>query len=399
MKKPRKHERLQRHLLLIILLLICAQPLIGDASEKKPASSASDSIVYQNREWGFSLALPRSWEGKYTILKSEYGDYEIRHKQTHENESGGLICSIERRIGEHLTQSNLDQSPYLQKILHTANGWTFIVSYPGDVQASMANETWRKEYAAMSQDWDTIAKSFRLTGKERPKAGKKDYQIVGTDYFTAEIPGSWKIKLSSSPAPVWNLYHKDLPIGNIVLASYHRPIAEVPEGNVRTSVRNDNLQRRAEITLDMSKVKNFEEVLNRMHETFSLDYGAYCIADFDTEVDAALLSGAGKIFGQITKVSVQGDEISSITIQEKTAGASGKEIINKGKPKTYKVPAQSPPRIAALAAPAYKIPEMYDFPSLYAFHYKKQEKKILSAHYDFVIRNGMITHMIERPLP
>lgn len=399
MKKSRKHERLQRHLLLIVLLLTCAQPLIGCASEKKPTSSASDSILYQNREWGFSLALPRSWEGKYAILKSEYGHYDIFHKQTHEKESGGRICSIERRIGEHLTQSNLDQSPYLRKILHVANGWTFIASYPGDVQASMTNAARRKEYAAMSNDWDTIAKSFRLTGKERPKAGKKDYQIVGTDYFTAEIPSSWRIELPSSPAPVWSLYHKDLLIGNIVLASYRRPIAEVPEGSVRTSVRNDNLQRRAEITLDMSKVKNFEEVLNRMHETFSFDYSAYCIADFDTEVDAALLSGADKIFGRITQVSVQGNEVSSITIQEKTAGASGKEMVNKGKPKTYKLSSQLPPRIAVLAAPAYKIPEMYHFPDFSAFYYKEQEKKILSAHYDFVIRNGVIAYMIERPLP
>lgn len=399
MKKKRKQRRRWRSLLLILPLLISLQPLIGNASAKKGAASASDSILYQNKEWGFSLTLPGSWEGKYAILKSEYGDYELVHKKTREKELGGRICSIGRRIGENLTQSHLDQSPYPEKILHVEKGWTFVLSYPGDVQASMVNETWRKEYAAIAKDWEKVQKTFRLTGKERPKAGRKNYQLVGTDYFTVEIPSDWKIALPSVQAPVWNLYQGDQLVGNILLASYRSSIGDVPAGQVRTNVRNDELRRRAEITLDLSRVKNYEEVLTRMYETLSLHHGAYCIADFETEVDEALLSGADKIFGQITKVSVQGDEVRSVTIQEKTLGPSGKEITNVGKPKTFRISEQSPPMISPLAAPEYKIPRMYEFEYLNAFYYKEQEKKLLKSHYEFILRDGKPAYMIERPLP
>lgn len=130
-----------------------------------------ESVLYENNDIGFSMEIPTSWEGKYsiaevsTIVEDEliYQGLSFFHTATMDELGEGRLFSIGRSTGEDFTE---DEPPVMSGqtiILAQTGGYTYHISFPSDVQY---NEDPKSESAAeykeMISQVDLLVNTFKL---------------------------------------------------------------------------------------------------------------------------------------------------------------------------------------------------------------------------------------------
>ncbi|RKN74935.1 stalk domain-containing protein [Paenibacillus ginsengarvi] len=127
-------------------------------------SSATPSIVYENKKNNFTLDLPKSWEGKYDVVEAfdEASKFEqITFINKANKEYGGTVFSIGIWTNEDWSQNGQTamEVGHISKIGELGDR-VFTLITPGDVQYNPHNVELTAEYTSMSKYVNTIKTSF-----------------------------------------------------------------------------------------------------------------------------------------------------------------------------------------------------------------------------------------------
>ena len=137
---------------------------------EQPSPEVDNGILHQFPNLGFSFMLPATWEGKYGLVEwgtAESGNIllQIYHPATRAelgSEYVGTLFFLGKVMGEHYTA---DEPPMMSGhaiILAQANGYTYFLNFPGDIQWNMddpESET-TKEFLEMQNQYEFIVGSF-----------------------------------------------------------------------------------------------------------------------------------------------------------------------------------------------------------------------------------------------
>ncbi|MCL2146213.1 MAG: copper amine oxidase N-terminal domain-containing protein [Synergistaceae bacterium] len=139
----------------ILLIALLTSMLVAPA--EIAAIASPEGIVYTNGTLGFSLTLPSSWEGLYSVDERStdiewVSFYNIHNKDT---DYGGNLFSIAVSNGEHELYPGM-------KELTREGGKVIYSSTPTDVQFDYTNKSFTDEYQRMESDVENILKTFRF---------------------------------------------------------------------------------------------------------------------------------------------------------------------------------------------------------------------------------------------
>lgn len=152
--------------------------------------------VYRSKKFGFQINLPRSWKDKYTIEEVENGII-VSHKPQGLNIKPGFLFSINKRLGELITQEDLDWSYTAEEILQTHNGYSFLMGLAADSQYDPDDKANTKEYMEMCKDFNDIKNSFKIYGSlDKPSSENQGYKLVASNFFQLEIREEFDLKKS-----------------------------------------------------------------------------------------------------------------------------------------------------------------------------------------------------------
>ena len=157
---------------------------------------------YKNEALGFSLNFPKEWEDKYSIEESD-NYISVFDKQIYDTGQGGLLFTINRTIGEMIAQQDMNMEPVPTKIILQGNGYTYFYRLPTDVNYPVNDEKLTKHYQEMSEQIDYAVQGISLLGEQKPIAANNGFKVVGSSYFTVEIPSEWDIK-QLEYLPIWD---------------------------------------------------------------------------------------------------------------------------------------------------------------------------------------------------
>lgn len=129
----------------------------------------SDAVYQQFTGEGFSVKIPRSWNGKYVVNtdESDYGtSYSFIQKATYDKYGAGVLCSIEkvRREAAEELLNMLGGS----ELLYSDENYAYIFEIPTDVQYPVwadhdeEDVAIAAEYQEMFEQVDFIKNSFNL---------------------------------------------------------------------------------------------------------------------------------------------------------------------------------------------------------------------------------------------
>ena len=179
----------KRFIFLLLVLGICILSLPACSYEKtKNINSKKNTIqqnvskkldfTYINNELGFSITIPYSWKGKYSIKKTQdnKGIYIIHKGLTDKNESIVTIFKMEdKKWNEYLKRN--EEGPILEKIGYYKN-YIFLISEATEIPYDINIEKEKKdalEFEKMYKDIPYIIKSFKIITTNSNKADSKLY--------------------------------------------------------------------------------------------------------------------------------------------------------------------------------------------------------------------------------
>ncbi|MGI5879180.1 MAG: M56 family metallopeptidase [Syntrophomonadaceae bacterium] len=251
-----------------------------------------NTITYKNEALGFSLKLPKDWEGKY-IIKETDNNITIFNKKIYEKYDGmGRIASVERQIGEMITAEDMLQAPVGQQIVLQGNGFTYFIQMPSDVQYPLDDTAFSNEYNDMSEQMADISRSIALIGKRQPVAANQGFKVKGTSFFTIEIPQGWEMKAMEGFPPYWTMYVGDQQVGRVELVPYNST-----ERFNEKYLLDDQALRKVHIVINPEDTnhKTIEKIIN----SFQFAGGPYNVVDLLTAAEEYVARGGERIFGQI----------------------------------------------------------------------------------------------------
>jgi len=129
------------------------------------------TILYINRQLGFSIEFPASWWGKYSIEISAFernggtaGAASIYHNPTiDELGYAGFLFALGRAPGEDYTEDDPPIYAGGSKLLAIEDGYTYFINFPSGVEYS---EAVNSESAVEYKEWESqityILDSFKL---------------------------------------------------------------------------------------------------------------------------------------------------------------------------------------------------------------------------------------------
>lgn len=277
----------------------------GDQGTEEPL------IEYESEVLGFTLSFPMSLEGTYEVVERDNG-IDVFCNSIHEKyEHSGMLFSIDRRIGELITDEDLKQLSVPQQIMLKGNGYTYILRIPSDVQYIPDDETLTEEYQRMVQDVNGIAESITLLGNQEPLAKNEGYKLVGSSFFTIEIPREWDLEPYDTTLQ-WSIREDTKKIGYISLESYYYDWI-VPEGFLRnlTVLRDEETQRAVIILIDKKKDLGILEIIK---DSFEFQNGPYNTVDMKTAADTYVAQGGQMVYGFIDGFEMTDGSLSAIRI-------------------------------------------------------------------------------------
>lgn len=401
-KKKKGFTIMLATILLLATLSLCISCTQGNTLE------TPDIITYENEALGFSLKFPKEWKDRYTVEEKD-NRIEVFSKKNHE--FGGLLFSIERLIGELITEEDMKYSPVREEMILKGNGYTYIVRYPSDMQYSLDDEKLNQEYESMFEQIPDILKSINILGDKYPKASNEGFKVVGSISFIVEIPSNWEIHASQDWPLIWELYvgeDKDSSIsvrtskvGEIEMVPYH--MKESDDQRTTAYVTNKEIFRKARISLDIDDPNR--EIIDKIKNSFVFTGGAYTVVDLQTDAQRYLDGGSKKIFGQIESFAME-DEFPvavQINVMEFVPDGSNDNNPNgfhiKDLNKTEKYSTDLGVSVAPLVAPNYNTYGAYNISNLDQT-FIENHNFLKNSYYDFIIdSNGQLKIMFEHYIP
>lgn len=366
------------------------------------------NLQYNSEALGITLVFPAEWQDRYNVVEAE-DILSVYSKEVEEQFSGGgHLFSINRRIGELITPEDVSQSATPKEILVQGNGYTYFINLPSDVQYPVDNTALSNEYQELSQQISEITESIELSGDQRPVASNEDYQLVGTSFFTVEIPEDWELKANEDTAAYWDLWTEDGMVGTISLVPYpHDPVVEasLKETNQHWEYLLNEDSSREIMIRTLRTYKNVNAV-KIMKETlrFTAD-GPYNTVDFRTDALEYVQKGGQKIFGQIVEIFMSYGKPTAVKVnvlelvrgEEAANEPDGLLIKDTGKIRVYSLDPSC--RVLPLIGPNYNRYGLYEMPLIEA-EFSAEYPNYKESYYDFVLGSDWkVKTMIEHYLP
>ncbi len=128
-------------------MIICISMISGCSSES-PADSA-DPVVYENRELGFSIEFPDTWENRYSVeANPDYPSGVIV-----KTEWGGTLCFIYKETAEEWKENGEGESiPVEYRVLGENDERVYILYFPSDANYDIEDEEQTRVYQEMRED-------------------------------------------------------------------------------------------------------------------------------------------------------------------------------------------------------------------------------------------------------
>ncbi len=394
--------------IVLVVAVIVIAVIIGLGADTDQSGGVVDpDLRYKSEVLGISLAFPSGWENRYTVKESGEQIFVYSKKVTETFPEGGQLFSIRRQVGELITGEDVEQSATPESILLQGNGYTYFIDLPSDVQYPVDDQALTKEYQELSAQVTQITKKTKLLGEQRPVASNEGYQVVGTSFFTVEIPEKWKLSANEEDPASWDIENEKDVIGSISLVAYpHDPSVEdtlEKTNQYWEYVSDDQISREIMIrTIRSNKNVNAVKI---MKSTLAFADGPYNMIDFQTEVAKYLKNGGEKIFGQIVDFYVKEKKpttlkvclLEFITGEEAADEPNGFLIKDTGKRRYYQFDEGC--RILPLAAPDYNRYGLYEMPLLES-EFLAENPNYNERYYDFFIgSDGKIKSIVEHYIP
>lgn len=390
--------------LVIAAIVIC---IALSADSEQSGTVSKDNLSYQNEAMGFSVLFPADWAGRYTVKESEETVSVYSTKVVDGFADGGLLFTVSRQVGELITEADVAQAATPQKIVLQGNGYTYFIKTPSDVQFPADDQTLSTEYKALSAEIPELEKSFALVGKTLPTPSNKGYHVVGTSFFTTEIPKGWELAVNDGAPASWDIMAKGKVAGNIALIPYKS------EGAADAAALSDNMQREyiynetagREARIKLSRDIKDTKTIDNIKKSFAFADGPYNVLDFRSEAAAYLEKGGKQIFGQIVRVNFSDGKPSSVKIyvlkfitgKEAAGEPNGFLIKDTGWRRTVTLTAGT--RVAVLAAPDHVNYGLYEMPLLDQ-SFIDTYKDYKDNYYDFILdSDGHIKTVLGHYIP
>lgn len=297
----------------LFLAILLIGSILLSACTKETTSNPGAETTFTSDELDISLVIPQGWNDKYLTESSEN---TLNFYSKNNKEYGGLLFSIERLVGELITEEDIEQAPQGQRILLQEKGYTYILRMPSDVQYSLDKDKLHKEYEEMMAQVDTLTSSIKSIGEIRPEAKIEGYKVIGSSFFTLEIPEEFDIRTSEDYGLRWEIYSGENIVGDMELLPYKSLYDYIYlESDLNKLIVDVEVQRKAKINL--TDEENHEEILKNMILTFDFIPSPYTILDVETSAVDYLDGGGKMLFGNIEDVAFSEGELKAITLNLK----------------------------------------------------------------------------------
>ncbi len=367
----------------LFLSMILIASIILSSCTKETLSNPITEILFKSEELNFSVEIPHEWNKKYIIEGYENG---VNFYSLNNREYGGLLCSIERLVGELITEEDINQAPVSEKIILQENGYTYILRMPSDVQFSLDNNKLTKEYEAMQLQVVKMASSIKSINNSIPVPKIEGYKVIGSSFFTMEIPKDWDVKTTEDYELRWDIYSDENIMGYIELLPYKSIYTYLyMETSLNKLLVDDQLQRKANIYLNDED--GFEEIMQSMILTFDFKPSPYTILDAETAAVEYINGGGKKVFGQIEDINIVDGEPKNITIKVKEfvpddIADSGFYIKDLNLKEEYSL--ENGVFVIPLAPPNYNNFKAYGI-NILDIEFIESYELLKDMHYDFII--------------
>lgn len=337
--------------------------------DKEQQLLSTDSNIYKNENLGFSLNFPKEWEDKYSIVESD-NYISVFDKKIYDTGQGGLLFTINRAIGEMITQQDMNMEPAPTKIILQGNGYTYFYRLPTDINYPLNDEELSKHYQEMSEQINFVVQGISLLGEQKPEASNDGFKVVGSSYFTVEIPSEWDIK-QLEYLPIWDIYEGNNQVGWIQMLPYEakESISEgVDDNAIREYLYNEETLRKMNINL----LSNYADksIMDKIKMSFKFTGGPFNVIDLESTANLYIARGCKKVFGTIDSFEVENGEPTAVIVNvmefipdgPNDNNPNGFRIEDLKYTQTYTL--EQGVNVAALAPPNYTSYEMYYMPLL-----------------------------------
>jgi hypothetical protein len=361
-------------------------------------------IIYKSEALGLSIGFPSEWENKYVLEESE-GNITVFCKKVYEKYPGvGLLFTIERTIGELISQEDMQQEAVPQQIVLQGNGYTYFTRLPTDVQYPLNDQEVSNEYMALREQISNLSQWTSLLGDKRPKAGNQGFKLVGSSFFTVEIPNDWELKALEKPTLSWSLFDQDNNVAGVIeLIPYNSErIGEKTIGMnmVREYLHDADRFREIEMLFNTECVD--QETIKTIKNSLVFVGGPFNVIDLHSNALQYLASGGKKVFGTIEGFDFSKDRPVAVRINviKLLSDDSGEEnpydyrVEDFDKIETYTL--DYGVSIAPLVAPGYNTYGVYDIQSV-GKEFINNNENYKDFYYDFIIgSDGQIKIVLSR---
>lgn len=374
----------------LILFGTDPQKASGESVENSQKQVIDPELIYKNETLGFSIYFPEEWKDKYIIEESD-NHISVFDKQIYDTGQGGFLFTINRTIGEMITQKDMNMEPVPTKIILQGNGYTYFYRLPTDINYPVNDEELARHYQEMSSQIDYALQGISLLGEERPKAANDGFKVVGSSYFTAEIPNEWDIK-PLEHLPVWNIYDGDNQVGLIQMLPYktEENTKDIYGNSIIEYIYDEEAQRKMSITLFSGYADG--SVMEKIKRSFKFAGGPFNVIDLESVANLYIAGGCRKVFGTIDSFIVDNGRPVAVTVNvmkfmpddgPDDNNPNGFRIEDLKYTESYII--EHGVNVAALAPPNYNSYEMYYMPLLDENFVKNYDYKNL--FFDFILGN------------
>lgn len=380
----------QRLISKVTALLVLGMLLTGTGCVQAKNNEAADGILYNNEALGFSMRIPGAWKDRYLIKESENGVAVYNKKISEKYEEAGRLFTIERVTGELITEADIQQAAIGQQIVLQGNGYTYVLTMPSDVQYPTDDEEMSREYKAMSDQISTISDSMAIRGDKKPQPANEGFKVVGSIFFTAEIPDDWVIKEREGFPPGWDIYVGDNYAGWFALIPYKQETPEIKSYDnnaLRAYLFNETTSR--EIGIVLSSEYADQTTMEKIKASLKFADGPFNVTDLLYMAEQYIAGGGQKIFGKIKEFDRgNGDPSIQLQVMDFILDGPGDENPNgfhiEDLHQTAAYGLDSGVIVVPLVAPGYATYGVYEMPLLDEDFIKKHEN-YRDFYYDFII--------------
>ena len=394
--------------MLLLMCIVIVGFLIGFNERSEPSVDPSSSEQteteqrYVNENLGFALSFPANWIDKYSAGPNPNNDENIIQ---FDYNGGFNLFTIERIAGEDILQEELIAIPPT-KIVMQGNGYTYVAYTSGDVQVPVEKgEEAIGEYKEMYSGIDDLLKSIQLVGNDEPLADAPEFKVIGTGYFKAEIPKTWEL-IRYEQDLSWILLQGEEHIGEIRFVVWDGQTTSTVDENSRyQSLIEDRRKASIQVLSDAVDQQTFDQIV----ASFEFRGGAYSVIDMQSYAAQYVKAGAEQWFGMIKGFNMEGGKPVSVNIElmkfisdmdDNNPNGFRIERLNTTRTVDLMSDAEVAPLINGVSYGLYQMPHIeswIDEDGQLREEYASND--FTSSYYDFIVRNGVVTHIFGHYVP